>query len=535
MMNQMEIKRKQIIMLMYIPGVICLLWMSGKIGNSGTGYLVAAMMRCLFFAVPLFWGLAAAAEKLIRLRMSKGQYKNAGRIRKCVLGYAALTGILAVGILYLTAELWMKRVLELPFGVLAVEMFAPAVFLMALTAALRGYFQGMGSGMPTAVSMGIQVIFSIVFGVLICNKMTGYGEKAAALLQNPDVAAMYGSAGVALGITIGILCGVVFLLLLYFVTDKRARQKNKEGMKMTEDYPAAIRILFLSLAPYLLAGFLLELPVFTGVFSYSREQTDLTAGIKAFGTFGGICMLWVFLAFLLIGAGSLTLTGKILSHMKKEEYKQGKDCFQAGLLWNMIVSAFVAAFYVGVGPSLMNIFSRNEGETSGMLLRVSGVLIIGIVLAAFFIRLLWENGRYRQVFLALACGCVCAIIVTILCLKLTKGDVISLAIGSAVQALVTMLAGGFMTFRRLHMNVDWTRTVLFPVLSALVSGIIMLVLGKVLIPVVGDFVGVLICLIIGIVSHLILVLVLKCGRERDLALMPGGRLLIKFGKTLHLL
>lgn len=521
-MTQMEIKRKQMILAAYIPGVICLLWLFQKIGDNGAGYLMAAAHCCLLFYLTLLAGLPDAAEKLIRVRMSRGQYKSAGKIWKCALLYGMAAGVLTAGLLYLTAGVWMEKVFYVPYGTISLRLLIPSVALLAVTAVLQGCFQGMGSGMPTVVSKWVQVILAGTFAVFFCRKMMNYGEKAAALLQNQDMPSMYGSAGVALGMTVGCIGSVFFLLIVYMGAGRGAFRKNKEGIKAAENFGTAFRIFISAMAPYMLGGFLLEFPMAAGIFLFQKEQANIYLSVRNYGTFGGKYLMWLCLAVLPTVMGSLPLAGRLLSYMKKEENRQARDCFQVGILWNMLSAGFVAALFAATG-------------FAGGLLRAGSISVLMVSLTVFFCCLLWENGRKKNVFLTLALGGICFILVSILCLKITKGSVFSLVWGSLAQMLVMLMVCGFLVLRAFRFRVEWVRSVLFPLLSAAVSGIIMLLLGKVLIPALGNVVGTLICALIGMFTHLIMLLALKCGRERDLALLPGGRVLIKFGKILHLL
>lgn len=59
----------------------------------------------------------------------------------------------------------------------ALRVLAPAIFLFALTGVLRGFFQGHGTMVPTAVSQIIEQIINAIVSVAGAYVMLQYGLK----------------------------------------------------------------------------------------------------------------------------------------------------------------------------------------------------------------------------------------------------------------------------------------------------------------------------------------------------------------------
>lgn len=534
-MNQAEIKRRQAVILNCVPILLYMLWLTGRIGDNGAGYLAAAIQCWMLFLIPLLIFLPDAEEKLIRSRMARGQYKNADKIWKGALLYAASAGAVSSLLLFLLSEICMKNVLLVPYGTLSLKMIAPALLFTAVSAAVKGYFQGMGTGMPTVTSEIMTMIVTGIFAVLICTKMESYGEKAAALLQNEDFIALYGSAGISMGITVGCLVAMCFLLFLYLCAGGKKQQRGKDNTRITESIPRAFGLVLAAMRPFLLAGFLLQLPAAAGVLFFQREQSDIFQGINAYGAYGGKCVPWILLFALPSAAGCVSLAGKTAFFMKREEFHQGRDCMQAGITWSVMSGSFAAAAFIAIGPSLILIFSPQDTGTAGNLLRTGGTvafLLPSIVLLACILR---SSGKEKEILLGLLCGCALFIIVSVLCLKITAGSIVSLVYGSAAWSAAMLAVYAVLTIRIFRFRADWLRGVLFPMLSAAASGVIMFMLGRLLIPLLGAAVGAAICLAAGYLVHTILILFLKCMREQELGYIPCGRMMAAIGNFLRLL
>lgn len=532
-MNQTDTKRKQLTILTYILGMITLILLSAGLGENGVAYMAAAVETYAVMHILTFAFLPQAMEKLIRTRAAKGQHKNAGRVFTGALFLALIAGLAVSLAMYGLSALWMEKVLLLPYGRFAFLLLLPAYFISAICAVLKGFFQGTGTAMPTVVAQTVKYIFLLTFALIFCYILGGYGKKAAVLLRNEDFYGMYAAGGAALGITLAVLLAFVFLFLVYMGAGRRMKSKSREGMRMTEDYSHILRLLVLSMLPPAGAACLLKLPELLGLFFFQRGQEDIYQGAYAYGMFYGKYEVWVYLAAALLLVGILPLTGSIAGSVKREEQKQTRDYLQMGFTWTAIWSLFLTAFFIAAAPGLLQAVYQDTAA-AGMLQFCSPVIVL-MALGAYFMFILWENGKIRNVLLVLLAALGGYIAVLIPCLKLNGGKIENLAYAQLVFYGIICFAGGFNVFRRHRLMPDWTRGLVFPATAAAVSGGIMWILAKVLMPAAGGLITTLVCLLVGVLCHLILVLVLKCARERDIALMPGGKLLVRAGKLLHLL
>ena len=518
----MEIRRKQIILLLYVPVVIFLLWLPEQIQMKGLGFFSAALSSVLGPMLLLFGSLSGAVERLQRPRIAKGQYKNADRILKSALVYALSAGGLLTGLTYLVCSLWMEKVLLVPYGVLALRFFAPVILLFALAAVFKGYFQGQGNGLPTVCFEALSIVFGIVFAILFGARLTAYGQKAAALLANSDFTAMYGAAGTVLGFALGYFIGLVFLFVVYLISEKNRRRKAAAGMKKTEGYKDAFRLLFLSVLPYVPVGLLAVLPFPVGILLFQRARENIYESVQAYGAFVENYVLWVILALLPILAGSCGMVGRSCLHIRREEYRHGKEAVQRMTQWLICLSAFVAAVYMVFG-----------GEISDAGLCSGGLCVIFLAVGICFLQVLWDCGKLKEVYASMGCGCGLALIVLAVGMKSAADPVVVLSCGLIAQGFGTLLVACVLLLRLYRFSLNGVRCVAFPVLSAAVSGLVMLLLKKLLLDGVGAGACSWICAVIGFMVHLVLILVLRCCRKSDLKDMPGGKLLLLFGKLIH--
>lgn len=89
-----------------------------------------------------------------------------------------------------------------------------ALVVVAVLGVLRGFFQGLGTMMPSAISQIIEQIVNAIISIWAAYVLTGYGKRIGAVLGDPDhYGAAYGAAGGTLGTNLGAVAGLLFVLL----------------------------------------------------------------------------------------------------------------------------------------------------------------------------------------------------------------------------------------------------------------------------------------------------------------------------------
>lgn len=534
-MNQIKTRRNQITLITYLLGIFLLILLSKRLGDNGVAYLAVAAESCMILSIFTITFLPETMEKLMHARMSKGQFKNADRVFKTAVIYALITGIFCTLLGYIFSGLWMEKVLCMPYGRLALWCLLPVYFLNACSCSLKGYFQGTGTSMPSVVAQVIKYIFMLTFAPIFAYIFGEYGDKVSNLLQRKEFVGMYVAGGAGLGAVLASVLSLLFLVFVYLGAGRRQKQKNKEGLRLSESYPQAFRSLWMTTLPSVGMLTLLKLPDLLGLFFYQRVQEDRVQSTFSYGIFYGKYEIWMLVAAILLGIGILSIIGKVISGIRREEYKHSRDQLQVGFSWAFMWSAFLTAFLMSVGPLLMKgIYGVQERFLTRMFLFGSPTLIF-MIIGGLFLGILWEDGNVKKV-LNFLLSSLCVYLVFIIAgLKINGGKIEILAYGQLIFFAVICLTGGVFLFRKLHFRPDWVRGILLPGVSALVTGLIMWMLGKVLEGFMPDFIVALLCLLIGAFCHLILLFILRCAREKEYLAMPAGKILVKIGKILHLL
>lgn len=109
------------------------------------------------------------------------------------------------------------------------KVLAPGLFIVSVLGVLRGYFQGLGTMVPTAVSQVIEQIVNAVISLAGASILFGIGIKAAEKQNNDLMGPAYGAAGGTLGTIAGALSALFFLLFAFFVYRGVIRRQLPHG------------------------------------------------------------------------------------------------------------------------------------------------------------------------------------------------------------------------------------------------------------------------------------------------------------------
>lgn len=224
------------------------------LGDEGQGFYGCAFSIYNIALLLTSYSLPLAVSKLVSARVAKGEHKNALRILRGALIFATIAGALAAGIIYIFGDFIAGKIMSLQLSVYALKVLAPGLFIVAIMGVLRGYYQGLGTMVPTAVSQIIEQIINAIVSVTGSYYLLKMGKELAASAENPSLPYAYGAAGGTLGTVSGALAGLLFLLILMKVYQPiMQRHIRHDRHQEQESYREIFTILMLTIAPVILS------------------------------------------------------------------------------------------------------------------------------------------------------------------------------------------------------------------------------------------------------------------------------------------
>lgn len=194
-------------------------WIGGGMAYYQAAYPIYNILLTLATA-----GIPVAISRMVAERTVMGDYYAAHNVFK--VSYKLLLGIgVGSGILCYIGAGWYSRQVGLPETEIALKALIPALVLIPIMAAYRGYFQGMQNMKPTAVSQIIEQLFRVVVGLLLAFVLL---KKFAQNLE-------YAAAGATFGASAGAIGGLLVVWLIYLANSKGIKRRIKRSPVKTEE------------------------------------------------------------------------------------------------------------------------------------------------------------------------------------------------------------------------------------------------------------------------------------------------------------
>ncbi len=196
-------------LLVKVTGLLFKIPMNYIVGDTGMGYFNSAYSIYTFFYMLSTSGLPVALAVMVSEKRASGNIVAAKTIYRTALALFVLGG-LGVFLLMFFASGQLADLIRSDASALSVAVAAPTMLFICVSSAVRGYFQGCGNMLPTAVSQLIEAVGKLLIGIAAAVYAIRMGY------DTPTIAAYAVS-----GLTLGSLAGMVYLLLAKFLRGDR--------------------------------------------------------------------------------------------------------------------------------------------------------------------------------------------------------------------------------------------------------------------------------------------------------------------------
>lgn len=523
-----------------IIGLVYRIPLQKKIGDSGMGYYSAAFQIYSIMLIISSYSLPTAVSKLVAARVAKGQYKNARKIFRGAMLFACMTGGATCLIVLFGADSLATNIMNLPKSAIALRILAPTLLIVAVMGVIRGYFQGLGTMMPTALSQLFEQIVNAVISVAAAIWLFEYGSRVSKLLRDDTYSAAYGAAGGTLGTGAGAFAGLIMLAVM-FAIHNREMKKNVSGdtTQKSDGFPKILRLLIITILPVILSSTIynisdvLDQSIFGSVMSKKGlSEHDIASYWGIFSTkYKVIINVPVALANALCSSIMPSLTACI----EQGKLKFARHKVRLGMRFVMII-AFPCAMGLSVlGKPILSMLFSGEIEIPAMLLRVGSVTVILYSMSTLSNGVLQGINKMNVPVKNAAIALAVHVGVLYLCIGVLDLKLYGVVISVIVFALIVCVLNWISIGRYLSYRQEIMKTFVIPLAASaimgLVIGLMYLLIGKY----AGDTIGTLLSIVIGACVYFIALLKLKGVNESEIRSFPGGDVLAGIALFLRLL
>lgn len=507
--------------------------LTNMIGDQGNGIYSAGYYIYTFLLILSSAGLPAAISKMVSERIAMKEYRNAHRVFQSALIVSGSLGLLFAVSLCIFAR-QIAAFANAPESYYCILTLSPTIFIVAVMSAYRGYFQGMNTMVPTAISQIVEQIFNAFFSVYLAYVLLSYGVSAGE--KNIPMGAAGGTAGTGIGAAAGLLV----VLFSYFLIRPTIKKKMRRSHQPFEESRADTAMELLKTAWPIIAG--------TAVFSITNliDMNMVTRILENIGythdgamdLYGQLSGKYVTLTTLPVSISTALATAalpSIAASVKLREYKQVRRKMNLTFRISMIISV-PAAVGIGVlgGPIIHLLFPlASEG---GALLTVGAISILFLALCQTATGILQGIGCIKIPVVGAVLGAIAKIILNYLLIGIPELNVLGAVLSTTGCYLVAAVFDVIMLSKITGVRFDMMGTFLKPIAGATAMGVTALAAYHVMMMLYpSNALATIIAIFFAIGIYAMVMLLIGGIVEEDLNSLPMGRKIVGLLYQFHLI
>ena len=235
-------------------GMLYRIPMVNIIGQEGNGYYSTAYSVYTILLLLSSYSLPLAVSKMVSARISVRRWLETKRILTVAFTFAVIVGLIFAMITYFGADWFCDKIMNSPMSAIPLRWMAPTVFIMTILGVLRGFFQGMQTTIPTAVSQILEQIVNALVSVGMAALLFQHGKEVNASLNAVGYEYSWGAAGGTIGTGAGALTALIFCFVVFFwYRPNFLKNVRRDRHPSVKSYGRLMRILVSTAVPVILS------------------------------------------------------------------------------------------------------------------------------------------------------------------------------------------------------------------------------------------------------------------------------------------
>lgn len=509
------------------------------LGDEGQGFYGCAFSIYNIALLLTSYSLPLAVSKLISARVSGKKYKDAGRILKSALLFALVVGSIVAVVIFSLSDFIASSIMKLELSAYALRVLAPGLLIVAVMGVLRGYFQGMGTMVPTAASQIIEQIVNAIVSIIGASYLVEMGKKAAEAQTNPSLPAAYGAAGGTLGTVSGSLFGLIFLLFLMRAYWPKMRRKiAKDQATDLESYGQIYKILLLTIAPVILSTAIynvsetIDQAIFSNIMIAQNHTASETA--ELLGMFTGKYNTLIHIPLAVANAFGSSLIPSLTAAITNGTKKEVRAKINMVIRFSMVIAipSFVAFFVFG--KQVLELLYRGNITTPAKMLMLGSITVVFYCLSTVSNAILQGVNKMTTPVKHAAISLVIHLISVVIFLAVFKMGVYGLVLGNIIFSLSMCILNQLAIKRATGYYLEWKQTFITPFIASAIMGVSILVVYYTTKLVIPNKIAILLTIAVAACVYGVGLLKLGALTNEEILNLPKGAKLLHIFKKLRL-
>ncbi len=523
-------------------------------GDEGNGlYGAGYQIYTLLLAIASI-GVPSAISKLVSERIAVGKNKEAHDIFKTALLLFGIIGAVGSFTLFFSAEVIASKFIGNVAVAGVMKALSPAIFFVAISAVIRGYFNGMYNMKATSNSQIIEQFFKSSFTIILVLMIrflaTTNPSTVAQLLHISESNVTEAMAiGANFASTLA-ACGSFLYLLAFYNKRKKEIWKDIRGASGTyvkHSKKHIIKTILKFSIPISLASIISAINRNIDTFTVIRSLKILLSNqnfgtleqitaeaTRLYGILSGKIDMLIGLPAALNIAFSTALVPTISAAIAQKDEKTVKRRIAFSIRTTLIIALPCAiGMAVLAKPILTVLFPNAVAAEAPMLLKLSSFIVIFTLMNQTIGGALQGLGKVMIPAIALAFGAMVKVIVNLLLIP--QIGINGAAIGSIACSLTAMIIELICLSKNIKLDLDYNKTIIKPMIVTLIMGIVALLSYEfILILLKSVSIATLSAIIIAVIAYFFGIIVFKVFDREDFHMLPYGDKIYKFFEKIKL-
>lgn len=514
-------------------------------------------------------GLPIAISRMVSGDMALGRYKDVKMIHKISVPMFVFTGFTGCILMILGSFAYVKFT-NAPDSLYSMFMLAPTVFFACLISIYKGYYEGLRNMIPTAVSEIVEAVGKVVFGPTLAYAAVKYGmdeyRKHGTVfgrICEDEVAAHnatlpWASAGAVLGITLGAVCGFLYIFIKYKISGDGITESELKNSEEARPKKTLIKMLLNISIPIALGAIVMNLAGAIDTMLVQRRLYDLMTEVPHIilsmydgfiphetvenGTthvFLNGCFVYMNNIIMLLPTITQGLAISALPNVTAAWVSGTKEKIRKNIE-TILKMTTVVSFPAGLGMSVMsypimdliyNTFgkSRQIGEIciSSQIMSVYAIAVIFVSISTPLCSMLQAIGRADLPLKILTVGMIIKIGLNYVLVGIPEINVQGAGIGTLVCYVFVCVTSIILLCKKTGITINWMSVVLKPLMCGLMCAAAAYSSHGFLKNVVNYKVATILSIGIAGIIYVLGLLLSRCLSSSDLSTVPGCKKIVK--------
>lgn len=452
------------VVVMKILGAIYKIPLQHVLGDVGYGYFFASYSIYNLLLTISTAGLPVALSRMVSEANTLERPRQARRIFRIAMATLAVLGAVFSLLMFLFPTEMAIAMVSKPEVSQCVYALSPAVLLVCLTSAFRGYIQGNGNMAPTTVGQVLEVLVKVIVGLALSIWLTRHGASLPVA-----------SAGAIFGVTVGALAALVYMLSCYL---RFYREPAMLACKDSGDAPDPVGR---TLLRFVRIGVIITLgasvmSVITLIDTKLIQSTlPSVPGIgpaladELYGSYSNMQTLYNLPASF-ITPMTIAVVPAISAAATRKARREVSAIAESGLRVSAVVAAPMGIGLAVLSDPIVHVIYRDTHPIGPTILTYLGVAAIFVCIALVTNAILQADGNEMLPIISMVAGGAVKIAANLLLVRRPEINILGAAAGTIACYAVICILNCIFIRSRLEVKPRYVNVFLRPLLSAAVMG-----------------------------------------------------------------